>query len=107
MDVDDPYEALPPYTAVIECVPAARAVVETDAVPPVDKVAEPMVVESVLSRNQIVPVAVVGLTVAVKVTDAPYADDAEDCTRLVVELALTTVCVRGADWEPGRFASPT
>ena len=46
------------------------------------------------------------VTVAVKVTEAPYAVDANDCVRLVDELPPTTICIRGNDVAPGRFISP-
>jgi hypothetical protein len=60
------------------------------------------------SMNVTVPIGMPPLlvTVAVKVTETPYADDADDCWRLVDELPLTTVCVRIDDVDPGRFASP-
>ncbi len=105
MDVDDPYEALPPYVAVIVCEPPVRAVVETAAVP-FDNAAD--AVQLTPSENVTVPVGVPPgpVTVAVNVTEAPYVVVAKDCTRLVVEPALDTFCVRGAEVEPGRFESP-
>ncbi len=54
---------------------------------PLDKVPEPRVVEVVLSMNVTVPVAVVGVTVAVNVTDCPYADGlGDDCSVVVVSV---------------------
>ena len=79
---------------------------ETDAVP-FDNAAD--AVQFTPSENVTVPVGVPPgpVTVAVKVTFVPYTAVADDCTRLVVELEGTTICVRGADWEPpGKFASP-
>ncbi len=107
LDVDCPYEALPPYVAVIVCVPPDRLVVAKDATLLPDKAAVPMVVAP--SENVTVPVVGVpelDRTVAVKVTETLYAVVADDCVRVVVEFALTTVTVTGVDWEPGRFASP-
>ncbi len=74
-------------------------------VPP-DRVPEPRVVAP--SMNVTVPVGMPPLlvTVAVKVTEALYADDADDCVRLVDELPPTTVCVNAGEVDPGRFASP-
>ena len=67
-DVLPENEASPPYTAVIECEPAARDEVEKLAVPPAT-VDVPRVVAP--SLNVTVPVAEEELIVAMKVTDAP------------------------------------
>jgi len=74
----------------MECEPTANVEVLYDAVPllivPVPRVVVP-------SLNVTVPVAVDGVTVAVNVTEEPYADGfAEDAT-VVVVFALLTVCV--------------
>jgi hypothetical protein len=58
------------------------------------------------SLNVTVPVAVVEEIVAVKVTDEPYADGFEDEERVVVVLALFTVCVRADDVLLLQFESP-
>ena len=58
------------------------------------------------SLNVTVPVAVVDETVAVKVTDEPYADGFKDEANVVVELALFTVCVRTEDVLVLQFESP-
>jgi hypothetical protein len=55
---------------MFECVPTARADVVYVAVPP-ESVPVPSVVAP--SLNVIVPVAAVGITLAVKLTDAPNA----------------------------------
>jgi hypothetical protein len=84
----------PPKAAVIECDPNAKVDVLYVAVPlltvPVPSVVFP-------SMNVTVPVAVVGTTVAVNVTEKPYTDGFEDGATVTVVFALFTVCVRTAD----------
>jgi hypothetical protein len=53
-----------------------------------------------------VPVAVDGVTVAVKVSDAPYVDGFADEVTAVVVFALLTVWVRVDDVLALSFASP-
>ncbi len=67
------------------------------AVPP-DRVTVPRAV--VPSLNNTVPVAVDGLTVAVKVTELPYADGLPDDATPVVVDALFMVCAYGNDVDP-------
>jgi hypothetical protein len=71
----------PPYTAVIECVPAVENEVVRVAFPELS-VPVPSVV--VPSRNVTVPVAVEGATVAVSVTLVPVVVDVEEDVRAVV-----------------------
>ncbi len=92
---------LPPYDAVIECVPCVSAVVAMVATPPVPTVAVPM--EVAPSWKVTVPVmepAVAELTVAVNVTEAPTVDGLrEDVKAVVVAAAVETftVCVSAVD----------
>jgi hypothetical protein len=73
------------------------------AVPPL-RVPVPSVV--LPSLNVTVPVAAEGVTVAVNVTDTPYADGfADDATPVVVD-ALLTVCVNVDDVLLLSFESP-
>ena len=58
------------------------------------------------SANVTVPVAVVGFTVAVNVTTAPYADGLADEASVTVVFALFTVCVSAVDVLLLSFASP-
>jgi hypothetical protein len=58
------------------------------------------------SVNVTVPVAVVGVTVAVNVTDEPYADGFADEARVTVVVVLFTVWVRVVDVLPLSFVSP-
>ncbi len=74
------------------------------AVPP-DKVPVPRV--EVPSMNVTVPVAVDGVTVAVKVAELPYVDGlVNDVTPVVVD-ALSTVCEMADEVDPVKFVSPT
>ncbi len=58
------------------------------------------------SMNVTVPVAVDGVTVAVKVTGLPYVDGlADDMAPIVVD-ALSTVCERADEVDPVKFVSP-
>jgi len=58
------------------------------------------------SVNVTVPVAVVGVTEAVNVTEAPYADGFADEASVTVVFVLFTVCVRVADVLLLSFVSP-
>jgi len=58
------------------------------------------------SVNVTVPVAVVGVTVAVNVTDEPYADGFADEASATVVFVLFTVCVRVVDVLLLSFVSP-
>jgi hypothetical protein len=49
------------------------------------------------SRNVTVPVAVDGVTVAVKVTEEPYVDGFAEEARVTEEVAVLTVCVSAED----------
>jgi hypothetical protein len=87
VNVDDvlPLKALsPPYTAVIECEPGARLAGVRVAVPP-DSTPVPSVV--VPSLNVTVPVALLGETVAVKVTGWPNTEGLADEETVVLVLA--------------------
>jgi hypothetical protein len=81
MTVLSVYYPPPPYTAVIECPPVASAAVASAAVPPlagaVPRTTEP-------SRNCTVPVAVFGVTAAVRVTIWEYTDGFVDELKAVV-----------------------
>jgi hypothetical protein len=83
---------------VIECCPDVVSWVLKDAEPP-EIVTVPNTV--VPSRNCTVPVAVEGLTVAVKPTEAPgfegFGDPASGAKAVVVVAFALTVSVRGAD----------
>jgi hypothetical protein len=56
--------------------------------------------------NVTVPVAVVGVTVAVNVTEEPYTDGFADEANVTVVLALFTVCVNVGEVLPLSFVSP-
>ena len=72
----------PPYTAVIECVPAVENEVASVALP---ELSVPVPSEVVPSMKVTVPVAVEGVTVAVSVTLVPVATDvAEEVSAVVV-----------------------
>jgi hypothetical protein len=71
---------------------------------PLDKAPVPRVV--VPSMNVTVPVAPATVTVAVKVTELPYADGLKDDTTPVVVDAVFTVCERTDDVDPAKFTSP-
>jgi hypothetical protein len=58
------------------------------------------------STNVTVPVAVDGVTVAVKVTEEPYVDGFADEASATVVFALFTVCVSVDDVLVLSFASP-
>ena len=85
--------ASPKYLAVMECEPAARAEMETEACFALSVVV-PMTFAP--SKNWTVPVGVpVAVTVAVKVTDCPVVDGfAEEATDILVVWPVPlTVCV--------------
>jgi hypothetical protein len=97
----------PPYSAVMECVPAVRADVLSAATPlpfrtPVPSVAAP-------SLNVTVPVGVppVDVTVAVNVTDCPNVDAFGADVSVVVVVPLLTVCVSVVDVLLVKLPSPS
>ena len=83
----------PPYEAVMECDPTAKAVVDNVAAPPLS-VPVPRVFTP--SRNVTVPVAAAG-SVAVNVTEAPFFDGLREEVRPTVGDAVLTVCVNGLE----------
>jgi hypothetical protein len=96
----------PKYFAVMECGPAARAEMETEACFALSVVL-PMTFAP--SKNWTVPVGVpVAVTVAVKVTDCPVVDGfAEELTAVLVAWPVAfTVCVSAAEVLPRKAASP-
>ena len=98
--------ASPRYLAVMECEPAIRAEMETEACFAL-RVVVPMTFAP--SKNWTVPLGVpVAVTVAVKVTDCPVTDGfAEEATAvLVVWPVPLTVCVNAADVLTANVASP-
>jgi hypothetical protein len=93
----------PEYAAVIEWLPAASAVVKNTAVPPFTATVP---IASAPSRNCTVPVALDGVTVAVKVALCPtFSGDAGPAS-VVVEFALPTVCTSAGDVLPAFVLSP-
>jgi uncharacterized paraquat-inducible protein A len=88
---------------LIDCEPLASVEVLYVALPLLI-VAVPSVVLPFV--NVTVPVAVVGATVAVNVTEAPYADGFADEASVTVVFLLFTVCVRVVDVLPLSFVSP-
>ena len=102
--------ALPPYDAVIECVPCVSAEVANVAFPVASSAPVPSVVAP--SRNVTVPVGTVvpeaGVTVAVKVTDCPTVDGlADDATAVVVDTsAAFTTCDKADDVLAAKPVSP-
>jgi hypothetical protein len=79
---------------VIECEPAASVEMLNVAFPALSAPVPSAVLPSV---NVTVPVAVVGVTVAVKVTDEPYADGFGDEASVTVVFTLFTVCARAVE----------
>ncbi len=71
---------------------------------PPDNIPEPRVVAP--SVNITVPVAVDGVTVAVKVAGLPYADGFIDDVTPVVVVALSTVCEMADEGDSVKFISP-
>jgi len=88
---------------VIECEPVASVEMLNVAFPPLSAPVPSAVLPSV---NVTVPVAVVGVTVAVKVTDEPYADGFADEISVTVVFPLFTVCVRVVEVLLLSFVSP-
>jgi hypothetical protein len=74
-----------------------------EAVPP-DRLTVPRTVAP--SLNVIFPVAVDGVTVAVKVTEAPKVDGLRSDPTIAVVVALFTVWVMADDVDPVKFVSP-
>jgi hypothetical protein len=98
----------PAYTAVIESEPTAKpldvvAAMVSDAVPP-ESVAVPS--EALPFLNVTVPVATEGLTVAVNVTEAPYAAEFGDTEAEVVVESREMVSVAALLVEPESLVSP-
>lgn len=94
---------------IVECTPPPRvAVLQVAVLGVIPDKATWLQMVVVPSMKVTVPVGMPPLlvTVAVKVTETPYAEDVDDCWRLVDEFPLATVCVRGDDVDPGRFPSP-
>src|ERR1044071_8674180 len=87
----------------MEWEPAASDEIAKAATPPLT-VAVPSDVAP--SRNCTVPVADVGATVAVNVTDCPTTDGFADEASVTVEAALFTVCGTAAEVLAAVFASP-
>ena len=92
------------------CVPMARAAVAHFAVrvlpEPVNAIAEQPLIEFAPSLKLTVPVGVLPLTVAVKVTVVPAPALVSEVTMAVVLLAWLTVCESGALVIAPLFASP-
>lgn len=88
---------------MIECVATDRAVVLNAAVPP-PRVPVPSVVAPSLKVT--VPVAVDGLTEAVKVTFAPKVAGLSDVMTEVVVVAWLTTCANGDDVLVMKLALP-
>ena len=95
--------ASPPYEAVTLCAPEARVAIAKVATPAA-KVAVPITL--LPSRNCTLPVAVFGVTVAVKVTDCCGFEVAAEDASVTLEACLATVCVTGADVEAALLLSP-
>ena len=95
----------PPYTAVIECVPAVENEVARVALP---ELSVPVPIEVVPSMKVTVPVAVEGETVAVSVTVAPVAMDvAEEVSAVVVAVFVeVTVMLTAAEVLPAKVVDP-
>jgi len=102
-------EVLPPkslsplYTTVIECVPADKFGTENVALPPL--IGKFVIKALPPSKNVTVPVAVDGVTAAVKVTDCPMTDGLGLEVIVVAVLGLTT-CVRIVEVLPLSLLSP-
>ncbi len=79
---------LPAYVAVIEWVPTARLEVESKALPPLRAL---MPSDVVPLKNSTLPVASLGVTVAVKVTDSAYWEGFLLEFRAVVVACLVTL----------------
>jgi hypothetical protein len=87
----------------MECVPADRLAVDSDAVPTL-RFDDPSRVGP--SKNRIVPVAPEGNTVALSVTLCPNVDGLLFEATVVVVPAVLTVCVKTAEVLPLKLASP-
>ena len=97
-DVDAAKFALPLYTAVMEWEPTDKSLMLNFATPPLDNVPVPRTVVSSLKVT--VPVAVDGVTVAVKVTRSPKVDGLSDDVTPVDVDALLTINVPEAKLAP-------
>ena len=75
--------ALPPYTAVIEWPPTVSTVVVRAALPPLKVTGAPRLAAP--SMNCTVPVGVLPVTVAVKVTDWPTVEGLSEETTVVLD----------------------
>lgn len=78
-------------------------VTDTDATPPFN-VGEPKGVRP--SRNETAPVAVLGVTLAVKITACDVVDGFSEDVSEMLEDTLLTVCVSTGDVLPALFPSP-
>ena len=95
---------------MMQCVPTARAVVAHCAVrmlpEPDSATARHPPIDAAPSWKFTVPVGAVPLTVAVNVTLAPTVEGVKEVARLVLLVALLTVCDSVALVEPALVASP-
>jgi hypothetical protein len=93
------YDVLPKYSAVIECFPTANRVVANVALPPDSVMVESVVVPflKVTEPVGVPPPGATAATVAVNVTDSPNTDGLFDEARLVLLVALLTVCGSAGD----------
>ncbi len=106
-DVEVAKSASPEYTAVRLCVPVGKAVVTSAAVPPLTATGEPITVVPDLKVTVPVLVPVTAeLTVAVSVTEAPKVEGLAEVVSTVVEVAVLTVKLTGADVEVVKLVSP-
>jgi len=99
--------ASPPYAAVIGCEPCVNVLVAKVAIPLAPTLPVPNVVDP--SRNVTVPVivpAVVELTVAVKVAEAPTVEGFNDDVTAVAVIVVVTVCVTEAEVLAAKLVSP-
>ena len=93
----------PMYAAVIVCVPTANEETDKDAFPPAIGAVPSAVVPS---ANCTVPVAVIGVTVAVKGTACPIVAGFSAEVTCTLDATWLTACVRTADVLAALVASP-
>jgi len=98
--------ALPPYCAVMECIPKDNCDVVMLAVPPVRVTSPEMAL--LPSKKTTVPLAEVGVTFAVKVRASPTRDGFAPVVKatLMLVLGLLIVCVSGELTEELSLLSP-
>lgn len=101
-EVDPTVFESPPYTAVIECVPCVKADVENVAVP---ALTAPVPIATAPSRNWTLPVAVDGVTAAVKVTACPSVEGFALDVSVSEEVALINWAIAG-EVDPKTCESP-